>query len=162
MHFRNSKKSSQDISLNETIDTDKDGNPLVFYHGTRQTFNKFKAKYDDARDIIKDISVWDNNGAYHKENNTLIECWLKEKKCNDWIYADTTDYFVEISCPKYDKYNLWFVRTKGSGWYSLDIQSGWQGGQLDITGEIYDDIIKYWKEKGYDISSYTNTNTKYK
>ena len=29
MHFRNSKKSSQDISLNETIDTDKDGNPLT-------------------------------------------------------------------------------------------------------------------------------------
>ena len=117
-------------------------------------------KYDDARDIINDISVWDNNGAYHKENNTLIECWLKEMKCNDWIYADTTDYFVEISCPKYDKYNLWFARAKDSGWYSLDIQSGWQGGQLDVTGEIYDDIIKYWKEKGYDISSYTNT--KYK
>lgn len=29
MHFRNTKKSSQDISLNETIDTDKDGNPLT-------------------------------------------------------------------------------------------------------------------------------------
>jgi len=29
MHFRGTKKSSQDISLNETIDTDKDGNPLT-------------------------------------------------------------------------------------------------------------------------------------
>lgn len=29
MHFRNVKKSAQDISLNETIDTDKDGNPLT-------------------------------------------------------------------------------------------------------------------------------------
>lgn len=29
MHFRNCKKTSQDISLNETIDTDKDGNPLT-------------------------------------------------------------------------------------------------------------------------------------
>lgn len=29
MHFRNAKKSAQDISLNETIDTDKDGNPLT-------------------------------------------------------------------------------------------------------------------------------------
>lgn len=28
MHFRNIKKTSQDISLNEAIDTDKDGNPL--------------------------------------------------------------------------------------------------------------------------------------
>lgn len=29
MYFRNKKKSAQDISLNETIDTDKDGNPLT-------------------------------------------------------------------------------------------------------------------------------------
>lgn len=29
MHFRYSRKSSQDISLNEAIDTDKDGNPLT-------------------------------------------------------------------------------------------------------------------------------------
>ena len=28
MHFRSCKKSAQDISLNETIDSDKDGNPL--------------------------------------------------------------------------------------------------------------------------------------
>lgn len=29
MYFRGNKKSSQDISLNDTIDTDKDGNPLT-------------------------------------------------------------------------------------------------------------------------------------
>lgn len=29
MYFRSAKKSAQDISLNETIDTDKDGNPLT-------------------------------------------------------------------------------------------------------------------------------------
>lgn len=29
MHFRNLKKSAQDISMNETIDIDKDGNPLT-------------------------------------------------------------------------------------------------------------------------------------
>ena len=29
MHFRAAKKTAQDISLNETIDTDKDGNPLT-------------------------------------------------------------------------------------------------------------------------------------
>lgn len=29
MYFRNNKKSSQDISLSETIDIDKDGNPLT-------------------------------------------------------------------------------------------------------------------------------------
>ena len=29
MHFRNAKKTAQDISLNEAIDSDKDGNPLT-------------------------------------------------------------------------------------------------------------------------------------
>lgn len=29
MHFRNSKKTASDISLNEAIDSDKDGNPLT-------------------------------------------------------------------------------------------------------------------------------------
>lgn len=29
MHFRSMKKSAQDVSLNDTIDTDKDGNPLT-------------------------------------------------------------------------------------------------------------------------------------
>lgn len=29
MYFRNNRKSAQDISLNDTIDTDKDGNPLT-------------------------------------------------------------------------------------------------------------------------------------
>lgn len=29
MHFRSAKKRAQDVSLNETIDTDKDGNPLT-------------------------------------------------------------------------------------------------------------------------------------
>lgn len=29
MHFRSAKKTSQDVSLNETIDTDKDGNQLT-------------------------------------------------------------------------------------------------------------------------------------
>lgn len=91
----------------------------------------------------------------------MSKSWRKNRSRGiSWIYAPITDYFVEVSCPKYDKYNLWFARTKDGGWYSLDIQSGWQGGRLDVTGEIYDDIIKYWKENGYDISSYTNA--KYK
>ena len=29
MHFRSAKKTAQDVSLNEAIDTDKDGNPLT-------------------------------------------------------------------------------------------------------------------------------------
>ena len=31
MHFRNLRKTAQDVSLNEAIDTDKDGNPLSLF-----------------------------------------------------------------------------------------------------------------------------------
>ena len=31
MHFRNSRKSAQDMSLSDSIDTDKDGNPLMLF-----------------------------------------------------------------------------------------------------------------------------------
>jgi len=38
----------------------------------------------------------------------------------------------------------------------MDIQSWWQGGRLDVTGEIYDNIISWYEQNDYDISSYTN------
>jgi hypothetical protein len=30
-----------------SVTIDENGNPMIFYHGTRQTFDRFKAKYDD-------------------------------------------------------------------------------------------------------------------
>ena len=30
MHFRSKKKTSMEVSINETIDTDRDGNPLTY------------------------------------------------------------------------------------------------------------------------------------
>lgn len=44
MHFRNSRKSSQDLSLSETIDTDKDGNPLTL-------IDILSTEYDFAGDL---------------------------------------------------------------------------------------------------------------
>lgn len=36
-------------------------------------------------------------------------------------------------------------RTKYGEWFSLDIQSSWQGGRLDITGESYEDLCNTYK-----------------
>lgn len=73
-----------------------------------------------------------------------------------WLYAEETDCFVRLSCPNYDENDLWAVRTVNGDWFTIDIQSGWQGGTLDVTGEIYDNIISYYEQNGYDTSSYTN------
>lgn len=78
----------------------------------------------------------------------LLDIWVEQKKLHDWILAKNTDYFIEVSCPTYDENNLWFVRSTDGGWFSMDIQSGWQGGILDITGAIFEVVINEWEFEG--------------
>jgi hypothetical protein len=67
---------------------------------------------------------------------SLYDIWLLSKMEGDWIFANDTDCFIECSIPKYDENTIWFVRTKLGGWFSMDIQNEWQGGRLDVSGEL--------------------------
>lgn len=82
---------------------------------------------------------------------SLYEHWYNnEVPSTYWLFSDKTDYFVECSCPEYDKHNLWFVRTHNGGWFSMDIQNFWQGGRLDVDGKIFEEITNYWElNEGY-------------
>ena len=105
----------------------------------------------EAKKETVSVNSWDFD---RKENffvdKTLYDFWKDEAVPNhDWLFDTETDYFVECSCPKYDENNLWFVRTKDGGWFSMDIQSSWQGGRLDVDGSIYEAIkedYKKWNE----------------
>ena len=94
-------------------------------------------------EIFVETSLYD-----HWKNNELVAC--------PWLYAPETDWFIEASCPKYDVYHLWFVRTKNGGWFSLNVESSWQAGELDVNGSKFEDIINECYENGWDISAYTN------
>lgn len=74
-----------------------------------------------------------------------------------WLYAEDTDYFIKISCPKYDKDSIWAVRTVWGGYFTMDTTNWWQGGTLDVTGEIYADVIYNLELYNGDISAYENT-----
>lgn len=54
----------------------------------------------------------------------------------DWIWNGNTDYFIGCYIPKYDNNLIWFARTKYGTWFSMDIQSNWQGGLLDVNRDI--------------------------
>ena len=54
----------------------------------------------------------------------------------DWIWNGDTDYFIGCYIPKYDNHLIWFARTKYGTWFSMDIQSNWQGGLLDVNRDI--------------------------
>ncbi len=78
----------------------------------------------------------------------LYDIWKDESSKCDFLFAKDTDYFVEVSCPSYDENSLWAVRTKDGGWFTLDVQSSWQGGRVDVTGEIFDNVVRFWTEEG--------------
>lgn len=59
--------------------------------------------------------------------------WLFPKDENGKYVSDV---FIECDIPKYDENHIWFARTKDGGFFSLDIQSSWQGGALDVDGRM--------------------------
>ena len=80
--------------------------------------------------IIKDVALYAYAPDYVKQafkNNSDV--------CS-WIWNGTTDYFIGCVIEEYDENEIWFARTKEGGWFSLDIQSDWQGGVLDVDGEL--------------------------
>ena len=81
---------------------------------------------------------------------TLLDIHAEEVKCCDWLFAPETDYFIACSIPEFDDHIIWFVRTKDSyqSWFSMNIQSNWQGGYLDVDGERYQRMVN----EGYTYS----------
>ena len=54
----------------------------------------------------------------------------------DWIWNGDTDYFIGCYIPRYDNHLVWFARTVNGGWFSMDLQSNWNGGLLDVSRDI--------------------------
>lgn len=108
-------------------------------------------KYEDAMGIVVPMREWseDGNDSWLTDVN-LVDIYDIEKHQADWLYAEDTDYFIEICVPEYDDYTLWCVRTKDGGWFSMDIQSCWQAGLLDTEGSIYQSFLDM--HNGYDYA----------
>ena len=77
---------------------------------------------------------------------SLHTVWLQNVMEHDWVFATETDYFIKCSIPKYDEYPIWFVRTIEGNWFSLDIQSHWQGGLLDVDNYLTEELEQWIKE----------------
>ena len=89
--------------------------------------------------------------AYDSKYDTEMPRTLQDilKECHEDIselYAETTDYFIACSIPEYDKDIIWFTRTIYGEWFSMNIQSGWQAGELDVDGSLYKRNKKAFEE----------------
>lgn len=78
---------------------------------------------------------------FNKIDKKIKFAWKKEVKDHYWLFAEETDYFI-VAQSDYDKNDLYFVRTKDGGWFSIDYPNDWMGARLDIDGSLYEILTK--------------------
>ena len=84
-------------------------------------------------------NIWQKQINEHVQTEGCHICvpdYVPSKPGDPWLYSRNTDYFIECSIPDYDENTIWFVRTVKGTWFSLDIDSCWQAGILDVNGEL--------------------------
>lgn len=124
-----------------------DGKTSVSRHYICRVERVLKVK--DAKKLMVSFNdAIDDNTVVEKEA-TLYDIWKEAVLEYNWLYAEETDYFIEISCPTYDDNLLYAVRTKDGGWFTMDIQSWWQGGKLDVDSEVYNWRVQDCMENTY-------------
>lgn len=119
-----------------------DANSVTFDLIDYQDWNNTKCKYDTEIPYTASLKeIWeDTKNAHRNIPGTNFTVGTSDPD-GYWLYAKDTDYFVEAIVDGYDENPLWFARTVDGGWFSMDIQSGWQSGRLDVDGSIYEDCI---------------------
>ena len=94
----------------------------ISYSRMYQATVKQVMKFNDAPDKVK-------------------KAFERESKTHDWIWNKTTDYIIACDIKDYDNNLIWFARTVDGGWFSMDVDKSWQGGRLDIDGELEDYLV---------------------
>jgi uncharacterized protein YheU (UPF0270 family) len=89
--------------------------------------------------VIKEII------PFNEIDKETLTKWEEEVNVCDWLYRETTDYFVKAKT-YYE--TIIFVRSKNDGWFSLP-DSSFDAGILDIDGtlnafceEHFEEILK--------------------
>ena len=103
--------------------------------------------FSEANSIIVKAREWDleiDDPIY--VDKPITEVWKNNVIEHDWIMNTETDYLIECSIPDYDENLIWFARDTSGGWFSMDIQSSWQAGRLDVDGKLYKYMCEYFRK----------------
>lgn len=73
----------------------------------------------------------------------LYDVWKDTAIYTYWLFAKDTDRLIECDIPSYDANHIWFARTINGSWFSMNIQSFWQSGVLDVTNELTEKLNSY-------------------
>lgn len=83
---------------------------------------------------------------FKKHFKEVYDRWVEDKKEIYWIFANTTDYFVEATNDYDDKEFQYFARTRQGGWFSIGYPDSMVGSRLDIDKRKWKNLMKYIDE----------------
>ena len=113
-----------------------DEKPIPKVNQTCMFFDDGKISYSRMyQATVKQVMVYDD------APDKVKKAFERESKSYDWIWNKTTDYIIACDIKDYDNNLIWFARTVDGGWFSMDVDKSWQGGRLDIDGELEDYLI---------------------
>lgn len=110
--------------------------PIPKVNQTCMFFDDGKISYSRMyQATVKQVMVYDD------APDKVKKAFEHESKDHNWIWNNTTDYIVACEIKDYDRNLIWFARTVDGGWFSIDVDKAWQGGRLDIDGELEDYLV---------------------
>ena len=113
-----------------------DEKPIPKVNQTCMFFDDGKISYSRMyQATVKQVMV------YNDAPDKVKKAFERESKTHDWIWNKTTDYIIACDIKDYDKNLIWFARTVDGGWFSMDVDREWQGGRLDVDGELEDYLV---------------------
>ena len=113
-----------------------DEKPIPKVNQTCMFFDDGKISYSRMyQATVKQVMVYDD------APDKVKKAFERESKTHDWIWNKTTDYIIACDIKDYDKNLIWFARTVDGGWFSMDVDKSWQGGRLDVDGELEDYLV---------------------
>ena len=113
-----------------------DEKPIPKVNQTCMFFDDGKISYSRMyQATVKQVMVYDD------APDKVKKAFERESKAHDWIWNKTTDYIIACDIKDYDKNLIWFARTVDGGWFSMDVDREWQGGRLDVDGELEDYLV---------------------
>ena len=113
-----------------------DEKPIPKVNQTCMFFDDGKISYSRMyQATVKQVMVYDD------APDKVKKAFERESKAHDWIWNKTTDYIIACDIKYYDNNLIWFARTVDGGWFSMDVDKSWQGGRLDIDGELEDYLV---------------------
>lgn len=122
------------------------------------TVGKQYNHYDDGKirpsrhSVVKVTKVI----PYNEVNDKLKILISSEQEECDWLYAPKTDFVVFADTINQDnsltKEQI-YIRTKDNGWFSIDNETYFDSGRLDIDHTLTDSVIELLYKGAFDYTA---------